>query len=93
MLLLSGDTFDVFLHAKPVYGISVDATNDQIFATAGEDGDILIFDLRIGSDVLSLPKSRAPYHSVEFHPMDGNYLVTGNGKDGAALWDIRESEA
>lgn len=49
----------MFLHSKPVYGLSVDGTNDQIFATAGDDGHILVFDLRIGAQVLTLPKSRA----------------------------------
>lgn len=86
----SAEPFDVFLHSKPVYGLSVDMTNDQIFATAGEDGRILVFDLRIGTQVLSLPKSRSPYHAVQFHPFDGNFAVTANGKDGAALWDLRD---
>lgn len=49
----------MFLHSKPVYGLSIDGTNDQIFATAGDDGHILVFDLRIGTQVLTLPKSRA----------------------------------
>lgn len=73
-----------------MYGITVDATNDSIFATAGEDGSVVVFDLRIGSEIITLPKSRSPFHAVEFHPMDGNYLVTANGKDGAELWDLRE---
>lgn len=90
LLSISAEPFDVFLHTKPVYGISVDATNDNIFATAGEDGNVFIFDLRIGSDILTFPKSRAPFHAVEFHPLDGNFLVTANGKDGAELWDMRE---
>lgn len=61
------EPYDVFLHAKPVYGLSVDVTNDQIFATAGEDGHILIFDLRIGTQVLTSPKSRAAYHAGKFN--------------------------
>lgn len=73
-----------------MYGLSVDVTNDQIFSTAGEDGRVLVFDLRIGTQVLALPKSRASYHGVEFHPYDGNFMVTANGKDGSALWDIRD---
>lgn len=78
------------MHTKPVYGLSVDTTNDQVFATAGEDGLILVFDLRIGSQVLTLPKSRAPFHAVQFHPYNGNSIITANGKDGAALWDLRD---
>lgn len=82
----------MFLHTKPVCGLSVDATNDQVFATAGEDGLVLVFDLRIGSQVLALPKSRAPFHAVQFHPLDGNSMVTANSKDGAQLWDLRETK-
>lgn len=84
------EPYDVFLHSKPVYGLSVDATNDQIFSTAGEDGRILVFDLRTGSQAIAFPKSRAPYHAVMFHPLDGNYIITANGKDGAAFWDLRD---
>lgn len=82
----------MFLHTKPVYGLSVDVTNDQVFATAGEDGLVLVFDLRVGTQVLQMPKSRAPYHAVQFHPSDGNSIITANGKDGAALWDLRDSK-
>lgn len=85
------ESFDVFLHTKPVYGLSVDATNDQVFATAGEDGLVLLFDLRIGSQVLALPKGRGPFHAVQFHPLDGNSVITANNKDGAALWDLRNN--
>lgn len=87
-----GEPLERFQHIKPVYGLSVDVTNDQVFASAGEDGLVLVFDLRIGSQVLALPKSRAPFHAVQFHPLDGNSLVTANGKDGAALWDLRDSK-
>lgn len=80
----------MFLHAKPVYGLSVDVTNDQIFSTAGEDGRILVFDLRMGTTAITFPKSRAPYHAVQFHPMNGNHVITANGKDGAAFWDLRD---
>lgn len=38
---------DVFNLEHPVYGISVDPCNDNIFASAGEDGRILIFDTRL----------------------------------------------
>lgn len=91
-LLFSGTPFDVFLHSKPVYGLSVDASNNHIFSTAGEDGRILLFDLRSSSQIISLPKSRNPFHAVQFHPFNGNYIITANSKDGAALWDLRDYE-
>lgn len=33
-------------HKKPIYGISIQPQNDNILATAGDDGRILIFDIR-----------------------------------------------
>lgn len=92
VLTFSGDASDGFLHTKPVYGLSIDSTNNQIFATAGEDGRVLVFDLRQGTEVLSLAKYRAPFHAVQFHPLDGNFAITGNGKEGAALWDLRHNK-
>lgn len=89
--MCSGEPYDVFLHSKPVYGLSVDVTNDQIFATASEDGHILIFDLRIGTQIIQFPsKSRGPFHACQFHPSDGNCMITANNKEGAALWDLRD---
>lgn len=35
-----------FLHEKPVYGLSINPQNDNVFASAGEDGRILIYDIR-----------------------------------------------
>lgn len=86
----SGTAVDVFLHEKPVYGLSLDPLNDQIFSSAGEDGRILVFDLRLSSEVMCVAKYRSPFHAVNFHPMDGSLIITANAKEGAALWDLRK---
>ncbi|XP_062534582.1 DDB1- and CUL4-associated factor 5-like isoform X1 [Armigeres subalbatus] len=83
------ESVDVYLHSKPVYGLSIDPSNDNIFATAGEDGKILIFDLRDSSDVMCVSRCRSPYHAVMHHPFDAGFIVTANAKEGAALWDLR----
>lgn len=86
----SGDCIDVFYHTKPVYGLSVDPSNDNIFATSGEDGRVLLFDLRASNDDPKvIVKYRAPFHSVMFHPIDDHFLITANAKEGSALWDTR----
>lgn len=85
----SRDAIDVFMHTKPVYGLSIDPINDQIFATAGEDGRVLLFDLRASTEIMAVAKFRAPFHAVTYHPFDGNLLATANNKEGAALWDLR----
>lgn len=80
----------MFDHAKPIYGLGVDSFNDNIFATAGEDGRVLLFDLRASnSDARTIVKYRAPFHGVMFHPIDSNFIITANAKEGAALWDNR----
>ena len=33
-------------HKNPVYGLSVNPQNDHLLATAGEDGRILLFDIK-----------------------------------------------
>lgn len=33
-------------HKNPVYGLSINPQNDHVLATAGDDGRILIFDIR-----------------------------------------------
>lgn len=46
LLLVSGQTLDVFLHEEAVYGLSADPVNDNVFASACDDGRILIYDTR-----------------------------------------------
>lgn len=90
LIIFSGDCVDVFYHTKPVYGLGVDPSNDNIFATAGEDGRVLLFDLRSSNDEPTVVvKYRAPFHSVMFHPVDDHFMITANAKEGAALWDNR----
>lgn len=80
---------DVYFHTKPVYGLSVDPNNDNKFATACEDARVLIFDVRESSEVMCVVKYRSAFHSVMFHPFEGNLLITANAKEGAGLWDLR----
>lgn len=36
----------MFLHREAVYGVSVSPTSDSVFASAGEDGRVLLYDMR-----------------------------------------------
>ena len=42
----SGEALDLFRHELAVYGVSVHPTTDAIFASAGEDGQVLVYDTR-----------------------------------------------
>jgi len=47
LIFCSGATLDVFLHDEAVYGLSINPANDDVFASASDDGQILIHDLRL----------------------------------------------
>ena len=53
--------------------------NSSLFATAGSDGQILMFDVRASSDEeeMTLATSQRPFHSVVFNPVEPRLLVTG----------------
>lgn len=52
----SGKPLDYFLQEQPVFGVSCDPLNDNIFSVAGDDGRILIYDMR--------DSSNGTFHSV-----------------------------
>lgn len=82
---------NVFKHEEPVYGLSIDPQNDSVFATASENGVILLFDQRTDpADPLIVASVPSSFHAVEFHPTMSNLLVTANSKRGATLYDIRK---
>jgi len=39
-------TLNLFMHEDAVYGLAVDPVNDDIFASACDDGKVHIYDLR-----------------------------------------------
>ncbi|XP_066959054.1 DDB1- and CUL4-associated factor 5-like isoform X2 [Macrobrachium rosenbergii] len=90
--LKTGDLVDVFLHREAVYGVSVNPTLDSVFASAGEDGQVLMYDMRESpaSDPVCLARYHDAFHSVQFHPLEPTFIVTGNSREGVALWDVRK---
>ncbi|XP_068222264.1 DDB1- and CUL4-associated factor 5 isoform X2 [Palaemon carinicauda] len=90
--LKTGDLVDVFLHREAVYGVSVNPTLDSVFASAGEDGQILMYDMRESpaSDPVCLARYHDAFHSVQFHPSEPTFIVTANSREGVSLWDVRK---
>lgn len=89
--LKTGETLDVFLHREAVYGVSVSPTSDSVFASAGEDGRVLLYDMRepAATDPVCLAAYYDAFHAVQFHPVEP-LLVTANSRKGVSLWDIRQ---
>jgi len=87
--VVTGDTKDVFLHEDAIYCLSVDPTNDNLFASACDDGTCQLYDLRQSDMTVKIANSSSPFHSVMHNPTEPRLFVTANGRDGAQLWDIR----
>ncbi|KZC10050.1 PREDICTED: DDB1- and CUL4-associated factor 5 [Dufourea novaeangliae] len=90
--LRTGDVVNFFLHEKPVYGLSVHPHNDNVFASACDDGRVLIYDIRGSSamETFCLAKYKTAFHSVMFNPMEPKMLATANAKEGVGMWDVRK---
>ncbi|XP_068896111.1 uncharacterized protein [Tenebrio molitor] len=89
---ITGNLVGKLPHRKPVYGLSINPQNDHVLATAGDDGKILLFDVRESpnSDALCLAKQKTGFHSVMFNPTNPRWLATANSEEGIALWDCRK---
>lgn len=72
---------------------SVDPCDDNVFATACNDGGAFIFDSRGANenqwDACVTLRSSSPFHAVMHNPVEPRLLATANTKDGVGLWDIR----
>ncbi|XP_063226237.1 DDB1- and CUL4-associated factor 5 isoform X2 [Bacillus rossius redtenbacheri] len=90
----TGNVHDVFLHDQPVYGISIDPLNDNVFASACDDGRILLYDIRehVNPDPFCLAKYNLAFHAVMFNPVEPRIITTANAKEGVGLWDIRKPQ-
>ena len=90
--LRTGDVVNFFLHEKPVYGLSVHPHNDNVFASACDDGRVLIYDIRGSSaiETFCLAQYKTAFHSVMFNPVEPRMLATANAKEGVSMWDVRK---
>ncbi|XP_047355717.1 integrin alpha-8-like isoform X1 [Vespa velutina] len=86
------DVLSFFLHEKPVYGLSIHPHNDNVFASACDDGRILIYDVRGAGamETFCLAQYKTPFHSVMFNPVEPRMLATANAKEGVSMWDVRK---
>ncbi|KAF7397304.1 hypothetical protein HZH68_008526 [Vespula germanica] len=86
------DVLNFFLHEKPVYGLSIHPHNDNVFASACDDGRILIYDIRGAGamETFCLAQYKTPFHSVMFNPVEPRMLATANAKEGVSMWDVRK---
>lgn len=88
----TGSTVDVFMHEEAVYGLSVDPLNDSVFASACDDGRILVWDIREppSTGPFCLASYASAFHAVVYNPTEPRLLATANSKEGVSLWDIRK---
>ena len=88
----TGETIDVILHNDAIYGLSVNPVNDNVFASACDDGRVCVWDLRIESSQRTTVMARysTAFHAVMYNPSEPRLLATANTKEGLALWDVRK---
>ncbi|XP_076098557.1 DDB1- and CUL4-associated factor 5-like [Mytilus galloprovincialis] len=88
----SGATLDVFMHDDAVYGLTSDPNNVNVFASACDDGRILVFDIRepASTEPFCLANYTSSMHAVAYNPVEPCLLATANAKEGIGLWDIRK---
>lgn len=87
----TGTTRDVFMHQEAVYGLSVEPNNGHVFASACDDGCILVYDVREprSTEPLILASSQSAFHAVAYNPTEARLIASANSRQGAALWDVR----
>lgn len=73
-----------------MYCVSVDPSNDAVFASACDDGRILVFDTRCSKEAKELAVYSGPFHAVMYNPCEARLVATANSKEGIALWDTRK---
>lgn len=92
--IFSLEVLNFFRHEKPVYGLSAHPQNDNVFASACDDGRILVYDIRgtvtSAESFFCLAQYKNPFHSVMFNPTEPVMVATANSKDGINVWDIRK---
>lgn len=94
--LKTGETLDVFLHEDAVYGITVNPENGNVFATACDDGRVLVYDMReppATADAICLASYTSSMHAVMYNPAEPRLLATANAKEGLGLWDVRKPKS
>lgn len=73
----------------------MDPLNDNLFATACNDGGIFIYDMRESNEnpheALAQLRSQSPFHAVMHNPTEPRLLATANTKEGVGLWDVRKT--
>lgn len=90
----TGETKDVFPHEDAVYGLSADPTNPSVFASACDDGRLLIYDTRDSTtDPFCVANYTSSMHSVMYNPVEPRLLATANAKEGVGLWDVRKPKS
>nr|XP_032521050.1 DDB1- and CUL4-associated factor 5 isoform X2 [Danaus plexippus plexippus] len=88
--LESKSPLEVLQHQRAVSSLSIDPFNEQVVATAGNDGRLLLFDTRQSvHESLVVSRSRRAFHGVMYHPQQVSMLVSANERNGVALWDLR----
>jgi len=77
-------------HTSIVEDVAWHCSQDNIFASVGDDKQLLVWDTRGGSKPTSTVRAHdAEVNTVAFAPSNSNILLTGSADKTVGLWDLR----
>ncbi|CAK8678323.1 DDB1- and CUL4-associated factor 5-like isoform X1 [Clavelina lepadiformis] len=90
--LATSKVVKVYIRDDAVYSLSTHPYNDNIFATACEDGRLHITDMRIRTHTgtMCLANYISAFHGVAFNPLEPLFVAGAHSVEGAGLWDVRK---
>ena len=86
----TGETVDFILHNGALYILSVNPVDDNTFASACDDGNVCIWDIRKepSRETIVLAGFTTAFHAVICNPFESRLIATSNTKEGIALRDV-----
>ncbi|KAG0726023.1 DNA excision repair protein ERCC-8 [Chionoecetes opilio] len=86
------DQFDMDCHINH-HQMSPVATKHSILAVAGENGEVILCDLRTGTSTHRLTGHEGPVRATQWSPRRQHILVSSGRDRTVRMWDIRTSQA
>lgn len=79
-------------HSAQCEDVCFSKKNDNLFASCGDDKNIILYDLRSNEIIQSIIGHECEINSIDFNPTNEFIYITGSNDKTVALWDIRKPD-
>lgn len=89
----SGNSMPVSLHTAHndvVEDVSWHSLHEAYFGTVGDDGNLMLWDIRENSPVCVIQAHNEPVNCISFNPFSEWIVATGSKDKTVCLWDLRQ---